>query len=51
MTWNTCFKCKCQMWIPDALNEAALLEMLAAWQKKRNAIVPQVAAEFIMAAM
>lgn len=24
MTWNTCYKCKCQMFIPDALNEAAL---------------------------
>lgn len=24
MSWNTCCKCKCQMWIPDALNEAAL---------------------------
>lgn len=24
MTWNTCFKCKCQMWIPDDLNGAAL---------------------------
>lgn len=24
MTWNTCFRCKCQMWIPDELNAAAL---------------------------
>lgn len=24
MTWNTCFKCKTQMWVPEALNEAAL---------------------------
>ncbi len=24
MTWNTCCKCKCQMWIPDELNTAAL---------------------------
>lgn len=24
MTWRTCYKCKCQMWVPDALNEAAL---------------------------
>lgn len=24
MAWNTCHNCKCQMWIPDALNEAAL---------------------------
>jgi len=24
MAWNTCSKCKCQMWIPDELNTAAL---------------------------
>ena len=24
MTWNTCDQCKCQMWIPDSLNDAAL---------------------------
>lgn len=24
MTWNTCYKCKCKMWIPDELNIAAL---------------------------
>ncbi len=24
MAWSTCAKCKCQMWIDDALNEAAL---------------------------
>lgn len=24
MTWNTCFKCQSQMWIPDELNKAAL---------------------------
>lgn len=24
MTWNTCYQCKCQMWIPDSLNDAAL---------------------------
>jgi hypothetical protein len=24
MTWNTCFRCKCQMWIPDELNSSAL---------------------------
>ncbi len=24
MTWNTCYVCKCQMWIPDELNSAAL---------------------------
>lgn len=23
MAWSTCYKCKCQMWIPDALDEAA----------------------------
>lgn len=23
MAWNHCYKCKTQMWIPDALNEAA----------------------------
>jgi hypothetical protein len=24
MTWNRCHRCKCQMWIPDELNSAAL---------------------------
>lgn len=24
MTWDRCYQCKCQMWMPDALNEAAL---------------------------
>lgn len=24
MAWNTCYKCKSQMWIPDALNDSAL---------------------------
>lgn len=24
MSWNTCFKCRCKMWIDDPLNEAAL---------------------------
>lgn len=24
MAWNTCYKCKCQMWIPDDLNQSAL---------------------------
>lgn len=24
MAWNDCYKCKCKMWVPDALNEAAL---------------------------
>lgn len=24
MTWNNCYKCKCQIWIPDELNSAAL---------------------------
>jgi hypothetical protein len=24
MAWNSCHKCKCKMWIDDALNEAAL---------------------------
>lgn len=24
MTWNTCHRCKTQMWIPDELNTAAL---------------------------
>lgn len=24
MAWETCYKCKCQMWVPDALKEAAV---------------------------